>query len=386
MKGSISVKKVVSFHRIKNKYFYLFAFFMVCAKGAGLDSSHKLYFVLSAISIPFWILHMLSVQWNRKALLYSMGLFSVTFLVTLITGRTGMILSVMLMLAVKDIDKRELIRWVFRLWLSCMSILLLLVSCGILADKVVIQGNGQAWHGMGYGTGNIFHASFVILIVLYLYLRCSSITYLEVMLWFSANYVVYRFSLSRSGLIMGSVAVLLSYFLRLVYKSERARKVILYLLSVGMLLIVGLSFIFPLMYDGDYWKNSLPNTLNRLLTGRIHHARTTLTSDPFTLFGLKGELGAFIDNAYVFLLMKYGIIMAAIIFSLYYAAVRSMIKRNDLYGIYMVFLFVLYGFTEQFFINGFMNYSMILVGNEIFNILLKKRYPNNRDYLYQTDG
>lgn len=160
----------------------------------------------------------------------------------------------------------------------------------------------------------------------------------------------------------------------------------MYLLSAGMLLIVGLSFILPLMYDGDYWKNSLPNILNRLLTGRIHHARTALTSNPFTLFGYHENLSAFIDNAYVFLLMKYGIIMAGIIFVLYYVAVRSMIKRMNLYGIYMVFLFVLYGFTEQFFINGFMNYSMILVGDEIINIMLEKRYSNNRNRLYQTDG
>lgn len=386
MKDSIFVMKSVTFYRIGNMYFYLFVFLMVCAKGAGLDSSHRLYFVLSAIAMPFWALHMLSVQWNRKTLLYFMGLFSVTFLATLITGRTGMILSVMLMLALKDIDKRELIRRVFKLWLSCMVILQLLVFCGILADKVDIQENGQAWHGMGYGTGNIFHASFVILIVLYFYLRCNNITCMEGIFWFSANNVVYRFSLSRSGLIMGSTAILLSCFLRLVYKRERARKVILHLLSVGMLSIVGSSFIIPLMYDGDYWKNSLPNILNRLLTGRIHHARTALTSDPLTLFGYHEDLSAFIDNAYVFLLMKYGIIMAGTIFVLYYVAVRSMIKRNDLYGIYMVFLFVLYGFTEQFFINGFMNYSMILVGNEIFNVMLKKRYPDSRNYLYQTDG
>ena len=70
--------------------------------------------------------------------------------------------------------------------------------------------------------------------------------------------------------------------------------------------------------------------------------------------------------------MKYGIAVSVMICVVYFLAVKSMVNREDIYAVYVVSLFVVFGFTEQFFINGFMNYSFLFVGNEIINVLLRR--------------
>lgn len=359
-------------HLTKAKPFIcVFLFLMVCAKGIGLDSGDYAYYVLTTIAVPVWILHIMSIRWEKKQLLFSLFLFSVALLVTMTTKRTGIILSVMAMIGVKDIDKEIIIRQILKLWTCCVCIMLALAFGGIIEDKTAMQ-SGKVWHGMGYSSGNALHAAVVILIILYLYTRKDKVRWWEASFLFALSCVIYKYSTCRSGFIMGSVAIFLGCLLKVIAKKRKMTKWLTYLLCIGMIAIVLLSFAIPLSYDGNYWGNSPAGILNRLLTGRIGHAHTVLTSDTVTLFGSSKNLSAFIDNAYVFLLMKYGFIMSAVICIVYIVAIKSMVHRGDVYGVYITFLFVLYGFTEQFFVNSFMNYSFIIVGNEIINVVLKR--------------
>lgn len=341
---------------------------MVCAKGFGLDSGDKIYYVLAVIAIPFWIAHMISMRWEQSSLLFSIILFCIAMGVTVAVRRSGIILSIMAIIAVKDVDKEKVLDMVLHWWFFCITIMLLCVFLGVIEDKIVAE-NGKVWHGMGYSTGNIFHATVGILIILYMYKRKSRITGLEVFIFLIINYVVYLGSASRSGFIIGVFALFSGYGLKLIKESANIRRWVRVGLCAGMLLIIISSFILPLLYNGDWGSNSLPSVLNRALTGRIQHARTVLASDPVKLWGNSENLSAFIDNAYVFLAMKYGIMITVTIGMLYIVAVKNMLKRDDDYGIYLVFMFTLYGFTEQFFVNSFMNYSLIIVGNDVYKEL-----------------
>ncbi len=379
MKGRKFVKNQFKSGGIKDRSYLLktktficiFLFLMVCAKGIGLDSEDYVYYVLTAVAVPVWILHIMSIRWEKKQLLFSLFLFSVALLVTMTTKRTGIILSVMAMIGVKDIDKDVIMRRISKLWICCVCVKLALAYGGIIEDKMVMQ-SGKVWHGMGYSSGNALHATVVILIILYLYTRKDKVRWSEASFLFALSCVIYKYSTSRSGFIMGSIAILLGCFLKVIARRKKMTKWLIRLLCMGMIAIVLLSFTVPLFYDGNYWGNNPAGILNRLLTGRIGHAHTVLTSDTVTLFGNSKNLSAFIDNAYVFLLMKYGIIMSAVICIVYIVAIKSMVHRGDVYGVYITFLFVLYGYTEQFFINSFMNYSFIIVGNEIFNVVMKR--------------
>lgn len=357
----------------KSKYmfFSIFLALMVCSKGFGLDNGDKLYYIISVISIPFWFFHVVTLRWTSSTLSYAMVIFTVAFFATLTTGKTGILLSVMLMIAVKDSDREKLIELILKLWAVCISIMIILVSLGIVTDKVVSE-NGKTWHGMGYRTGNLFNATVVILFILYLYYRKTKLTFWEITFVLFSNFVVYKFSASRTGLIMGVFAVLLACLLKLAQENRRILKMIMAGLCAGIFIVVLSSFIIPVLYDGDWGSNRFPNVVNRAMTGRIQHAKTVMTSDPVTLFGNTGELTAFIDNAYVFLVMKYGIAVSVMICVVYFLAVKSMVNREDIYAVYVVSLFVVFGFTEQFFINSFMNYSFLFVGNEIINVLLRR--------------
>lgn len=367
--GKIRIGKEKDDYQNSNFFFCVFFFLMVCAKGIGLDNSDSVYLFMAIISIPFWVLYVTSLSWSSATLRYAMTIFAIACITTLITKRTGIILSVMAMIAMKDIERERLMRWILILWACCMAMVLLCVRCGIIVDRVVSE-NGKTWHGMGYSTGNIFSASVVILIILYMYYRKEKISYAELVLLCLANWFVYQYSVSRTGLIIGTFSVVLDIVLKLFRKKERFLKWIMIGLTAGMSLVLSLSFLLSLMYNGDYWGKNLVSVLNRALTGRIQHGKTVLLSDPITLFGNPNGLSAFLDNAYLFLFMTYGIIVTLMLCTMYVLAVKSMIRRKDIYGIYVIFLFVFYGFMEQFFVNSFMNYSLLLAGNEVMNVVL----------------
>lgn len=352
-----------------NFFFCVFFFLMVCAKGIGLDSSDSVYLFMAIIAIPFWVLYVTSLSWSPATLRYAIMIFTIACITTLITRRTGIILSVMAMIAMKDVERERLMRWILKVWACCMAMVLLCVRCGIILDRVVSQ-NGKTWHGMGYSTGNTFHASVVILIILYMYVRKEKILYAELFLLFFTNLFVYQYSVSRTGLSIGTFSVVLDMALKLFRKRESFMKWIMIGLTAGMSLVFSFSFLLPVMYNGDYWGRNLVSVLNRALTGRIQHGKTVLLSDSITLFGNPNEPSAFLDNAYMFLLMTYGIIVTLMFCIIYVLAVKSMIRRKDIYGIYVISLFVFYGFMERFFINSFMNYSLLFAGNEVMNVVL----------------
>lgn len=345
---------------------------MVCAKGIGLDSSDSVYFFMSIFSIPFWMIYVMSLSWCPATLRYAITIFFIACITTVITGMTGVMLSVMGMIAMKDIERERLMKWLLKLWACCMAAVLICVLCGVLPDRVVSQGE-KIWHGMGYSTGNIFSASVVILMILYMYCRKAKVTYAELFLLCLANWFVYQYAVSRTGLIIGTFAVGMDMVLKIFRKREGFLKWIMFVLTAGMIIVFTFSFLLPCLHNGDWWSNHWVGVLNRALTGRIQHGRTAFLSDPVTLFGNPDALSAFLDNAYMFLFIKYGIIVTLMFCMIYVLAVKSMIQRKDVYGIYVVSLFVLYGFMEQFFINGFMNYSMLLAGNEVMNVVLGGR-------------
>lgn len=347
-------------------------FLMVWAKGLGLDSSDKAYYVLAAMAVCFWVFHMLHTRWPVRMFVFFVLAVGTALAAVIINRKLGVILSVMTMVAMKGMDRELWMRRILGWWLCCIAIKMLLVLTGLVPDEAVLLGHKE-YHTLGYSTGNIFHATIAVLVILYLYHRKKRLLFLEVLAILAADYAVYQYSASRGGAAITAAAVVTGYLFKLSARKASMRKMLRGALCIGMVMVFFLSFALPLVYGTGHEGAGLAAALNRALTGRIQWSRMVLLSDPVTLLGNSGIPSAFLDNAYVFLLMKCGSLSAAVICVLYVIAVRSMLRREDDYGIWIVFLFVCYGFVEQLFVNCFLNYSMLLVGHELMNVVLNRK-------------
>lgn len=356
---------------VKKIFFNCFIILMVCAKGFGLDSGDKAYYVLAVMAIPPWVLCILWTQWSARTFIYSVLVLSLAFVAVITNRKLGVMLSVMAMVAVKDIDRENLMKMIQKWWLCSAGIELLLVLGGIVSDSVISLGYKE-FHTMGYAAGNMFHATIAILIMLYLYSRKDKLMLSEVFFILTANFVVYRYSASRGGMLIGAVAALTSYAFKFFAGDEKIKKIMRCTLCIGMMTVVSLSFILPFEYNTEHAQSNLVNAVDSILTGRIRNSQVALLSDPITLFGKATEPAAFLDNAYVYLLIKCGIITTLMICVIYVVAVRSMVRRKNDYGILIIFWFVCYGFIEQMFVNGFLNYSLLIVGHEVMNVVLNR--------------
>lgn len=353
-------------------------FLMVCAKGLGLESGDKAYYVLAVMAVCFWVGHMLQTRWSSKTLVFSMLTVGIALAAVAVNGKLGVMLSVITMAALKDMDKELWMRRILIWWLCCIVVTMLLVLTGIVPDQIISYG-GKVYHTFGYSKGNVFHSTIAVLVILYLYHRKKKLLFMEALAILAFDYAVYQYSASRAGAAITAAAVLTSYLFKLFAKKAAVRKMLRVALCIGMVMVVFLSFALPLVYGTGHTYAGLAGKLNDALTGRIHWSRVALFTDPITLLGFSGNPSGMLDNAYVFLFVKCGILSAAMIFVLYAIAVRSMLRREDDYGIWIIFLFVCYGFAEQFFVNCFMNYSMLIVGHEVMNVVLnRKSIPEKR--------
>ena len=74
-----------------------------------------------------------------------------------------------------------------------------------------------------------------------------------------------------------------------------------------------------------------------------------------------------LDNSYVILWLKFGILFTVILCILYYIAVKKMIKQGDRAALLCILMFACYGITEGFLSNIFRNFSLLFLANIICN-------------------
>ena len=115
---------------------------------------------------------------------------------------------------------------------------------------------------------------------------------------------------------------------------------------------------------------------NKLLQGRISNANYFYQLNGLSLLGKKiladGGSDLIIDNSYALMMMKLGIVYLIIFNIVYIILVKQIILSADYSAIFIILAFALYGITEGFLSNIFLNYSLffmawLLYDNEIIH-------------------
>lgn len=206
---------------------------------------------------------------------------------------------------------------------------------------------------------NILQLNVVIIIILLIYFYRERINWLGYVGLTILNLTFYKYTLSRTGIFIGMLAILLGYlscYIVLIKKEIMViSKYIYFLLALFSLLIA-------------FFYNDSLSKLNVLFNGRLSYMHMLVTTYPVTLFGENKAyfLNINIDNGFDALLYVCGLLAFLVISYLMISLSFSLFKDKNFYPLFVIFILSIYSLTESFLPNIFVNISIFFLAWKIF--------------------
>ncbi|WMC91695.1 O-antigen ligase family protein [Kineothrix sp. MB12-C1] len=355
-------------NNLKEFSYYLFFGLMIFAKGIGLDSGDKIYYLLSAVACVCVALKLVLTQYNKKQVVAMILLCLIAFVAYRNSGRMGIVLTTLTVVGMKDMKVHKLFHLGAVIYGISFMLTVILAGAGVITNPMVVHEKGGIgevirW-GMGYSTGNVFHISYFILTAFLCYCWGRNYRWKKMLALMTGNILVFLFSLSYTGVVVTTFYLLLNLYAVKRQRLNKVEKIICQLVlpfSVLFSLLAPLILQYPLMQKLDH-----------MLQARLSFSGYYLLNQPITMFGARmRDIPGFwviMDNGYVYFLMTFGIV-AFILFYVGYAIIVARMTRKQkerLPALAMIFSFLLYGIMEQFISNAFMNISLIFLGEVLF--------------------
>lgn len=348
-------------------FFNIFIILFTVSKAWGLDSSNRVYYVLAAIAAVFCVFALLGTKYEIKEILFSGMLLVVSAISLYCSGKIGAILPAMVIVAAKDISIDDIIKVMMKCWIVTVSVKVLLVVLGFIPNEIREKTNelakGRDSYKMGYGHPNLFAMAVAVCVLLVLYTYWGNIKWWWSLLIIAVATVVFIVSLSFTGTAVMLLAAGWCLINCLVNRSDILNRIIdLIMIVVSAVFSLGMFVIVLITGINEH----LDAVLYKYTSSRSRVSYNMMNVYPIKLFGQRfdGRTGyEIVDNAYVYTLIQLGLIMFCLMAIAYLCCIVNTYKHRDTRRLFIVAVFIAYGFMEQSFINPFINFSWLFIAD-----------------------
>lgn len=358
-------------------FFYGFVICFVVAKAWGLDSSDDSYKIVAIVGLGFWLSVLRHTKFSLKEYMSTVCLLAVGALSLLFSGKIGVILPFLLIVASKEINVEKVLKDFSNVWICIVIFKTFLTLTGVIQTSITVQDrllmNRAQRYDVGYGHPNLYHATFFIGVVLFCYTRkkLKGIYYIGL---FLLNLVVYRLTYSTTGWMLTTLSIIGFAIISYIENHCVNYHILSYFLGILCPIPMIMSFLLAFLYKGDA---SRWIRINSYFTGRLNWNYIYMHQYSVPLLGQRfdNRVPNMLDNAYLFILYRYGIIVFGLFLVGYILVLTKLVKENNLRKILFCLVFLIYGFIEQFVQNCFMNFSMFF----LCELTWRKTKDNGRD-------
>lgn len=392
-------------NRVKELSYYLFFGLMVLAKGIGLDSGVRFYYILSAAACLCLGIKLVLTKYSVRQIGAMTFLCIIAFVSYKNSGRLGIVLTVLALIGLKDMELKKLFRIGLAIYGCSFAWTVIMAKAGVIHNPLDVHMKGGTelirW-GMGYSTGNVFHVSYFILTVFLCYTWGKRYDVRRMLALMAGNLAVFLFSLSYTGVIV-TTFFLLMYLYGVKRKELSLAERILFQLPLPLCLIF--SFGGPFLLDIP-----LMQKVDAMVQARLSFSAYYLKNQPISLFGARMRdipfFWVIMDNGYVYIFMTFGIV----IFALFCAGYAVLIARYSGFSgrkghgeqkgaagwdrsagrerlpeLSIIFSFLLYGIMEQFISNAFMNLSLLFLGEVLFRAEREESIYTEKEHIAKEE-
>lgn len=330
------------------------------------------------ITFLLFFVKVVCTKYSLKEYVAMILLVGLAFISYRINTRDELVRFAVFLFAMKNIDLKNVLRWVFRLSVLAMVLLAILSLTGLLGD-VVEQYEGYGFKEgstrlcLGLGSSNAFAIMIWALMLLAIYLYHDRMKWQHYAFMTLLSVFIYVTTLTRTTLAVMLLTVVAAFVMQY-FKKLQKNKLIYALGIVLILAFVGFSVWAACVSDWHEFLSPEVARINDFLTGRIevlsrftdgggHISNWTAFSAP--------EHDRYFDMGYVRLFYWYGIIPASVMILLVILSVIESYRRNDYMGFVMIMMMSVFTVIEAHIVSVYIarNYMIFLMGAYLISLL-----------------
>lgn len=352
---------------------FIFFFLISFSKGIGLNNSNKMYLVVYLIGIILATIKLWNIGLNKKEI-FLLGSIIIIGILDYVFGKeTTILFTGITLIFLKKIDLKRVIKSMFYGRIIGFISMLILPVIDVL-DMNIIEfyrsGEYINRYAFGYTHPNLAHSTFNIIIIMWMYLFYERINLANICLIELLNYILYKFTYSRTGFVILTTFLMIAFILK---NSTKLKKILPKCLNFIFLTLIIISFIFAIGYD----KIEVINKIDVLLTGRIKYTSILINNYFPPIVKNQVYTNILFDNGYFDLVYNGGLI-ATIWFIFMQIKTNKIIAKNNLYKeALLIFIFLIYSITESYYISSVMNIGILFIAYAIYGYFPNSYEKNN---------
>lgn len=284
------------------------------------------------------------------------------------SGDAELLKFCIIVIAAKDVSPRTLVL-VFA-WIKGVGTALTLLLCQLNLLPTLYYENGDGYYNTyGFCHRNVLSANVAILCLAWFYLRYRKLTIRDVVVWGIIGLITYGLAVSRTGLII-MYLVIISVFLfqKVEQRVMNVKNIRSILLGVFLALLL-LSVLCMIFYSSS---SSFWVTLDKFFTKRLRFSNYYFEEYGLSLFGQELPLVStmeaqvaesekmILDNAYIRVLLYYGLIPGALFLFTYWKALDRSIQSRDGALIICLLILAVYGLSERYMLDIYYQFPLLI--------------------------
>ena len=347
-------------------FYFLFFASLFFAKGIGLYDGQSAFKVFLLAGMGCLAVKLVLTEYTVRELVIIAVLCLAGGMSYLHTMEKGILLTVMVMIGLKDIPVGRLYRVALAVWSLSYVPAVVLTTLGLIPSPFRVHvrpGTGFIirW-AMGSAHPNVAHISYLVLVMLAVYVLGERISWRWVLLLFGGNCFVYLYTVSQTGMLMTTFYLAATIYL--MYRKNPSR------LEYGLVecvlpACILSSLVLPLVLQGRAF-----DLVNKLMNTRLMQSKRYLTNEKITLLGSGMQMTdatTTMDNSFVFAFMTYGILTFGLLMLAYFLLIRRCVREKRHRELAITVTLLIAGLSEPFLFNtSFKNISLLFMGMVLF--------------------
>lgn len=335
-------------------------------KGMGINSDNKIYLITISIIFILAISSKLSRdKFTFKELRYLLSLVLIGIINYIVNNSSVILLTSLTLILLKNIDINKCLKVVLISRVLGYLTLILGIVTGIIKQQEIIMWRINQFIVRGTFNNmspNILQLNLVIIILLIIYLYRDKLNVFEYTCMAIINYALYRYTFSRTGMIIGMLTIIMGYSLAYLPFTRK-----------WIMIPAKYSYIFLCLFSlgiSKFYNGGSLEKLDILFNGRLSYMHALVGEYKIPFFGMNKSYftNINIDNGFIDLLYAGGIIAFLLISYLIISESKILYKEKDYYSLMIILLISLYSLSESFLPNIFVNISLFFLAWRIYQV------------------
>lgn len=342
----------------------LYFIIIVGLKNLGFNSGSKIYLILFVFGCAIVGSKIVSNKYTKKEILIMCLLVIIGILDFWIGKSPTIMFTAIALCSLKNVDLNRLLKIILVVKIVTFISMIILSFSGIISEPVVTlyrDGKYIKRYLFGYNHPNEAHIAFASIIFIYMYLNMDKCTVLKSIVLFVLNYIMYIFTVSRTGLITVTLCILIW---GLWNKFPKMHNKLVFIAKKAYSILFIITIFSALLYSDS----NISVEADRYLSGRLNYNSYLLKNYFPPIIGNEiYNKFVNIDNGYIALMYNGGISAFILISYLYIKTCKILDRKNKSNELLLILFFLSYTLTESFLPSISVNISLIFLAYAIFD-------------------